>query len=100
MNFISQPAPAHFSRVESRVLQPFYLSQWLSQQPRAIVSFVWNPTTGMPSLWLNLFAPQGEGPPMKTFSSFQIPFRGRGPNPMPLFHPTQYVEIFLTASVV
>ena len=32
---------------------------------------------------LDLLAPQGEGPPLQTFSSLQSFPRGAGPNPMP-----------------
>ena len=82
---VDQPAHAHSSRVESRLLQPFCLSQRFSRQPRGLVSSMYNTRIGMPSLWLNLLAPQGKGPPIQTFSSFQIPLRGRGPNPTPFF---------------
>ena len=36
--------------------------------------------TGLPSLWLSLLAPQGEGPPMQTFSSFQTLPKAGGPD--------------------
>ena len=44
----------------------------------------------MPKLWLDLLTPQSEGPPMWTFSSFQIPPRDAGPYLIPFFpHHTQ-----------
>lgn len=37
----------------------------------------------MPRWRLDLLAPQGEGPPLQTFSSLQSFPKGAGPNPMP-----------------
>ena len=39
----------------------------------------------MPRLWHDLLTPQGEDPPMWTFSSLQIPPGGVGPDPTPFF---------------
>ena len=40
---------------------------------------VQEPRNGMPKLWLDLLAPQSEGPPMWTFSSFHNPFGAQVP---------------------
>lgn len=47
----------------------------------------------MISLWLDLVTLWAEGPPVQTFSSFQIHPRREGPNFMPFFpHSTQLCE--------
>ena len=55
----------------------------------------------MTSLWLDLVTLWAEGPPVQTFSSFQIHPRREGPNFMPFFPILHsYVEIFLAALVL
>ena len=66
---------------------------------------VQDPRNGMPKLWLDLLAPQSEGPPMWTFSSFQISPRGSGPDLMPFLFSffsilLGSVDIFLEVLVV
>ena len=87
---VSKPACAHSSWVESRLLQPFCLSQWISQQASGLVSSMRDPRTQMPRLWLNLLTPLGASPPVWTFCSLQISPRSTSPNPKPFFfHPTR-----------
>ena len=43
-------APVYSSQVESRLLRIFHLSQLSPQQPRGLVSSMWGPGTGMPSV--------------------------------------------------
>ena len=81
------------------ILSPSICPSSSPQHPRGLVCSVEDPVTGLPNLWLSLLAPQGEGPPMQTVSSFHIPFRVWGPNLTLLLPSYQYV-IFLKASVV
>lgn len=59
-------------QVESRLLLPFCLHQWISQKAK----------TGILRLWLHVIAPPptpSEDLPVWTFSSLQIPLRWVGP---------------------
>ena len=98
MNFIAQPALPHFSWVYTS-LSPSICPSGSPQHPRGLVCSVEDAVTGLPSLWLSLLAPQGEGPPMQTVSAFHVPFRAGGPNLTPFLPSYQYV-IFLKASIV
>lgn len=105
---VGKPAHTHSLLVESRVLQPSYLSQQFSQQPRYFISSEQDRGTGKPTLWLDPLTPQGKGLLFQNFSSFQIPPRVGGPNFMLFFCPTQshgnlscsfcYMGIFLPVS--
>lgn len=81
---LSESQHTHFSRVESRLLQPLRLSQWISQQARGLVPSVQDPRSGIPRLWLSLLAPQCQGLPMQAFFLTDPP-QGTSPNPMPFF---------------
>lgn len=41
----------------------------------------------MPRLWLNMLTPQGQGPPLWTFSFLYIPLKSVGPDLMPFSTP-------------
>ena len=70
-------------RVESRLLQPYCLTWWVFPVSQWACLSMQDPRTAMPRWRLDLLAPQGEGPPLQTFSSLQSFPKGAGPNPMP-----------------
>ena len=70
-------------RVESRLLQPCCLTWWVFPVSKWACLSTQDPRTAMPRWRLDLLAPQGEGPPLQTFSSLQSFPKGAGPNPMP-----------------
>lgn len=68
------------SRVEPCPLQPFYLPQLFSREPRGLDSSMEDPRTGMSSLWLDLLTRQGRRAPCTlpgaqglTWSSSSLP---------------------------
>ena len=91
---VSKPACMHSLQVESRILQPLYLSQsfYLSQE---LVVSAQDPRTEMPRLWLNLLTPQGKCS-LYGISPPTDPSWGADPDPMPFFLVLPgYMETFL-----
>ena len=70
-------------RVESRLLQPCCLTWWVFPVSQWACLSMQDPRTAMPRCRLDLLSPQGEGPPLQTFSSLQSFPKGAGPNPVP-----------------
>lgn len=98
---IAKPGATYFLWVESRHLQPFYLSQQFSQQPRDLVFL--HRTSGLGcfvcplAYWLFMMSVH----PHKLFFLLDPP-RGTSPNPVPVPSPSSWlvnVGIFPVASV-